>query len=974
MRFPITTRILLGITLILLVGLVSMAEIYAGLATVKGSVKDISEVHEPTTAAAYEMELNASATAVSVLRYLESPEPGLRRQVKAAEGRFRDAGQRYLRLADSPRETELGQKILGRYRAIRVLSAELMDRRDRRNALLPAVNPRVAALDRLISTRLQPPPRSADPAAYPKGVHTMAMQGELDLISTWVPEYLTTRSTELRKRIQGSLTRIEGSAAQYRRLDLTGEERRAAAELTTRLSGLKRLLEEAFASEDQLVRDAGRLVSLREELEGILKGDIQSLAYVQLGTAKRGAERAFASVIYTIRFLVPAFVLCCLVSAILLIQLIREPVTKLMAGTAEVAAGNLNHRISARSRDEFGDLARNFNRMVEELQATTVSKEVLEASDARLREANRALEAEVVERRRAESAREQLLAAEQAARADAEAAQGRLSFLAHAGALLAASLNYESTLQGVTRAAVPYLADCCFVDLTEADGEVRRVATCCADPEQHALSQDIELCRALTTQALFAGRPEVLHQGEDPLDPRLGACMSVPMMLRGRTLGAITFLSADLSRRYTGADVHLAEDLAWRAALAVESGRLYHAVEEADHRKNEFLAMLGHELRNPLGAISNAVHLLQQEAHRPASPATREVLARQVHQMSRLVDDLLEVSRITRGKVELRKELVDLGEEMRQAAKTARALFEVRRHHFTLTVPDEPLWVEADPTRLEQVVTNLLNNAAKYTPDGGTIELLVERIGSAPGEAVIRVRDNGIGISPHVLPHVFDLFSQAENSLDRALGGLGIGLTLVRSLVHLHGGSVAANSEGLGRGSEFIVRLPLSLRRPRAFGAPEGRPTPVAAEDTRMPRKVLLVDDNVDAAETLAEILEGWGCSVSLAHDGPSAVERALAQSPEAVLLDIGLPGIDGYEVARRLRRSPGFEATRLLALTGYAQPDDALRAREAGFDAHLTKPVDLEILRDALRLPFSTLRPRRGGGLGVLTDEAEDE
>jgi CheY-like chemotaxis protein len=327
----------------------------------------------------------------------------------------------------------------------------------------------------------------------------------------------------------------------------------------------------------------------------------------------------------------------------------------------------------------------------------------------------------------------------------------------------------------------------------------------------------------------------------------------------------------------------------------------------------------------------------------------REVVQRQVRHMARLLDDLLDVSRITHGKIELRKERVDLVAIAKDALQTSRPFIEADQHEVSISLPPEPLFLEADPARLEQVLTNLLNNAAKYTPSGGQIGLTITRVGE---EAVVRVRDTGAGISADFLPRVFDLFAQAQRSLDRSEGGLGIGLTLVRRLVEMHGGSVEAYSAGPGQGSEFTVRLPALADAKLARSAAVSDAAPPAER----PRRVLIVEDNLDAAETLADLLEHLGLEVRVACDGTAAIEAAREEPPGVALVDIGLPGMDGYEVVRRLREQAGLDQALLVALTGYGQEEDRRRAREAGFHVHLTKPVDLAELQRLLKI-----RPENG-------------
>ena len=379
--------------------------------------------------------------------------------------------------------------------------------------------------------------------------------------------------------------------------------------------------------------------------------------------------------------------------------------------------------------------------------------------------------------------------------------------------------------------------------------------------------------------------------------------------------------------------------------VITERRQAQEALRQANRLKDEFLAMLAHELRNPLAPISNALHIMKQPGADAAIRAqVRDMAERQVRHMARLLDDLLDVSRISRGKITLRPETVDVAAVASRTVEAQRPLAEERRHELTVSLPPEPVWMVADPTRLEQVLSNLLNNSVKYTDPGGHIRLTVQR---SPGEVVIRVLDDGIGISPDMLPRVFDVFVQAERRLDRSQGGVGIGLTLVRRLVELHGGTVEAHSRGLGQGSEFVVRLPaLDGERAAPPGGTEAPHAPTAALSSR---RVLVVDDNEDAAESLAVLLRMQGQDVQVASNGPAALELAEAFRPQVVFLDIGMPGMDGYEVARRLRALPQLGDVVLIAQTGWGQEDDRRLSREAGFDEHLVKPTDPAALRSLL-------------------------
>lgn len=386
-------------------------------------------------------------------------------------------------------------------------------------------------------------------------------------------------------------------------------------------------------------------------------------------------------------------------------------------------------------------------------------------------------------------------------------------------------------------------------------------------------------------------------------------------------------------------------DLSERKRLEDELRKHASELDEADKRKNEFLAMLGHELRNPLAPIRNAVKIMKQRGSEdPALCWARDVIDHQVQQLAQLVDDLLEISRVTRGKVRLQKEVVDVTTIIAYAVETSRPIIDSHRHRLSIGLPPSPLRVEADPVRMAQALSNLLNNAAKYTEDGGQLRLSA---GAEGEDVVFRVRDNGIGIPPDMLASVFNLFTQVDHSLDRSQGGLGLGLTLVRSLVEMHGGTVEASSEGLGKGSEFVIRLPSGGPLNQAYADPpvadDSADLLVAASDRsgRPSRRVLVVDDNVASAQSLAMLLSLEGHEVQVVHDGPTALEAVREYHHEVVLMDIGLPDMNGYEVARRLRQQPELGHPLLVAITGYAEDEARRRSRDAGFDHHLVKPVD---------------------------------
>ena len=506
-------------------------------------------------------------------------------------------------------------------------------------------------------------------------------------------------------------------------------------------------------------------------------------------------------------------------------------------------------------------------------------------------------------------------------------------FLSAASAALAAVVDYESTLGKVAGLAVPHFADWCAVDMAGEGGALERLAVAHADPERVRLAE--ELHRRYPPRpddpfgpphVLRTGRPEMaadltdemlaaLAQDADHLrllrELRMRSYISVPVLVRGRPLGVVTFVSSESGRSYGPGEMALAQDLAHRAAVAIDNSLLYQQLRDADRRKDEFLATLAHELRNPLAPIRNALQILKMpRVDAKTVERSRDMMERQLHHLVRLVDDLLDVSRVMRGKIELRRERVELATVVARAVETVQPLIEAQRHELSVSLPPESLPLDADPVRLAQVVGNLLTNAAKYTEPGGHIWLTAAREG---GEAVLRIRDDGIGIAPDVLPHVFELFVQVDHAATRSQGGLGIGLTLVKNLCEMHGGSVEARSAGLGEGSEFVVRLPLSAHGDdHALGRatePDAPPAfsfgPPAAGRGRQPgrrRQPRHAAANCKATRS--------GSPTS----GPAALETTKTYTPDVVFLDIGMPGMDGYEVARRMRRQPGLEKVVLAA------------------------------------------------------------
>jgi signal transduction histidine kinase len=545
-----------------------------------------------------------------------------------------------------------------------------------------------------------------------------------------------------------------------------------------------------------------------------------------------------------------------------------------------------------------------------------------------------------------EQADEQIaLAEERSRRAAVEESNRRLSFLARAGAVLGSSLDKETTARDLVRLTMPILADEAVLAIADAGGGEPQVisgeytAPSVVLDDQANWRNVGELLATAIQNSMATGAEQFL--GRDGTSSADAPAIAVlPLVARGRTLGALALSRTATRRPFASSDLTMAEALLSRAASALDNAQLFKELENADRQRNEFLSMLAHELRNPLAPIKSAVDVLRMgRASRDDVVWAQDVIDRQVAHLVRLVDDLLDVSRITRGKIKLERQTIDLSTAVRAAVETSQPLIDAGRHQLDLTLPAEPIWVDADEARLAQVLSNLLNNAAKYTPPGGRIAL---SIASEGDEAVIRVRDNGVGIPTEMLARVFDLFQQVDRSIDRSQGGLGIGLTLARRLVEMHGGQISVASDGPNRGSEFTVRLPAaSVPIDRDIAATEGNGREVGDDTLR----VLVVDDNVDAANSIARLLKLRSHEVHLAHDGPEALAAADRLQPDAVLLDLGLPHINGYEVARRLRETNGSRKLLLLAVSGYGSEANRRQAEEVGFDHYFVKPLDVEQL-----------------------------
>lgn len=535
------------------------------------------------------------------------------------------------------------------------------------------------------------------------------------------------------------------------------------------------------------------------------------------------------------------------------------------------------------------------------------------------------------------------LARSEAARAAAEDAIHRADFLAEASRTLSRSLNLDDTIAAVLELCVPMLAERAVLGIPDKDGGVRRL-------EMHPAprADDAEVF----TPELRAAADQVIRTRQFNLwqqDGRVGAVC--PLMAGDEIRGALVLLGP--ASRFDSNRISLMREFASRASIAMENARLYSAVQEADRRKNEFLAMLAHELRNPLAPIRNAVHILSSAEELPPKLAwARDVIGRQADHMARLIDDLLDVSRIVQGKVAVRPEKLQLATLIERSVEASAPRLGAREQVLDVVLPRELVELDGDPVRLSQVLSNLINNASKFSPVGSRIRL---EAAYTEGELQITVKDEGAGIAPEFLPHMFDLFAQADQSLDRSQGGLGIGLTLVKHLVELHGGRVWARSDGLGKGAEVLIAMPARLGT-GAVETTEPTPERPAGERGEVSR-VLVVDDLHASAETLLTLLEMEGFQVRMAHDGQEALQLAREFQPHVVLLDIGLPGMNGFEVAHGLRSQPESRDALLIALTGYGEAESRIRSAQAGFDFHMVKPADVNLLLTMLANPQEARR-----------------
>lgn len=538
---------------------------------------------------------------------------------------------------------------------------------------------------------------------------------------------------------------------------------------------------------------------------------------------------------------------------------------------------------------------------------------------------------------------------------DRKKAEERSRLLGEAAALMLSASEPDVMLRELFANIGPHFGlDCYFNYIVNESGDGLRLVSCHGISDEAAQQiQRLDFGQATCGAVAQSLQPIVATHIQQSDDPRaqlvkshgVRAYACYPLQISNDLLGTLSFASRTRDD-FAGHELEFLRILCQYVAVAYERLGLIKQLRDAGRRKDEFLATLAHELRNPLAPMRTAVELLRRAGGNPeVIDRAQRIMGRQLDQIVRLVDDLLDMCRITQGKVQLRKERIELKAAFDSALEAVRPLLDAQGHELSVTLPPEAIWVEADPTRLTQIISNLLDNAAKFTKKGGRIWLSGAEQG---GEAVVSVRDTGIGIAAEHLPHLFEIFSQVTPALERSQGGLGIGLALVRGLAELHGGKIEVRSGGPGKGSEFILRLP-------ALDVPAMQEPPKPAADSAVSSgrklRILAVDDNRDTADSLATMLVMMGHEVHTAYDGLEAVHATALFRPDVVLLDIGLPKVNGYEAARHIRQQSWAKGITLIAITGWGQEEDKRRARDAGFDRHLTKPVDTAVLEKLLEL-----------------------
>jgi signal transduction histidine kinase/CheY-like chemotaxis protein len=550
-----------------------------------------------------------------------------------------------------------------------------------------------------------------------------------------------------------------------------------------------------------------------------------------------------------------------------------------------------------------------------------------------------------------------LQAEEQAKRKAAEEMAHRSEFLASASEVFARARSIKELASRVCEAAIPFLADVAFIYLKSPDDDQCYLQHAILNSDYKIIVDSFNLNNFPELEVSINGviktiEPAKILTSYKHLLPTANcdkfrdqsenySVVIVPLTTRQGGIGAL-ILGRPVSAPYNQNDISLVSDLLSRASAIFDNIFLLMRIQEVDIRKNEFLATLAHELRNPLAPIRNGLNILKLTERQEIRLEIEDMIARQINHMVHLVDDLMDIARITQGKIDLRKATINLSEAITHAIETSRPLIEQKEHTLSFTLPEKPIYLSADFARISQIFSNLLNNSAKYTDPKGNIMLTIEQ---TPEFVVVKIRDNGIGIPHEMLPRVFDMFSQVDSSLERTQGGLGIGLSLVKKLTDMHEGKIEVKSDGVNKGSEFIITLPV-IASPQADNVKE-KTNDISG---KIMRRILVVDDNEASAKTMMWMLELLGHDIQIAHDGPTAIKIAHEYKPEVILLDIGLPQMNGYEVCKVMRRDPTLKDATFIAQTGWGQAEHRERSKEAGFTHHLVKPIDINILENLIK------------------------
>ena len=961
-------KLSLGFGALLLILLVTALVVMGRLDRLEQHLREITAFAEPASAAAYEMEIGVAGIGLTVLRYLDTPTPELRERMASQQRDFHESRARHRRLAKASAKQETGARIARRFLDYAGAGLALMDGVDRRRRLAVELGRGFERAGQRVFGDLRTRLNGKGRGGAQKLEAATKLSSDLAEVGNWLGHYTRTLNPAYRTRLVAGTDELAAELARFEALPLTAQERLLAEQARRPLSALMAQVRELADLEQAERQRMGRFLDLRAELDAELRGETQLMAERDLLVAKDSAHGSLRVIRSTVFLLLAG-------------GLLVGAATALAFGRGIVRAENDLKAERERLRvtlSSIGDGVIVTDRSACVTFLNPVARELTGWSPAAatgrpLREVFSVLDEQ--SRKPADDPVGNALRG------------GGAATLAHRTVLVAR----DGSERPIDDSAAPIRgpdgavtgAVLVFRDVSErrraerlvdealryAQGAVENlwVPLLVLDSSLRVMKASRSFCETFRVRRQDTEGRTLDELGEGQWDiPRLGVLLAqvlshdadirhFELEAEFRELGPRT-LQLDASRFAAsgGADdliLLVIEDITERRRLEQALQQRTRALEDADRRKDEFLAMLGHELRNPLAPVRNGLEILKSATLEPrAREECREMMERQVRHLTRLTDDLLDVSRITRGRIELRKERLDLRELVTSGLEAIVPERDPRLHGVRASLCAEEVPLVGDPLRLGQVLANLVNNAMQYRTEESaiTVSVAIEK-----HMGVLRVCDQGIGLEAAMLPRIFEPFVQADSSLARSRGGLGIGLALVKSLVEMHGGTVSATSEGPGRGSEFTVQLPL------AAGAEKEGALP-AEEDARAgsPRRILVVEDNRDSAESLSMLLTLAGHEVRVAHDGATAIAAARDYRPQVILLDIGLPGMDGFEAARRLRAEPGLDGTLLVAMTGYGQAQDRRRSKAAGFDRHLTKPVEPGVLYGLLREPDGVKDP----------------